>query len=139
MSPPRNYDEMQDLMLLQNSLTDTIQTRQVLDLARHVRKLWEHVGRLEQAVTWSADTIKLEHGDSSMVMKKDGTVIIRGRDITIQAAGKVTIRAASDVSLDAGRNFTAAGRGEVSIEGGRDVMVKAVSKLTLKGTQIQEG
>jgi type VI secretion system secreted protein VgrG len=46
-----------------------------------------------------ADEITLKTGDASIVMKKDGTITIKGKDITLQASGKINLKATSDVAI----------------------------------------
>ena len=36
-------------------------------------------------------------GSASIVMKKDGTIAIKGKDITVNGSGKIGIKASSDV------------------------------------------
>ena len=42
-------------------------------------------------------------GKSSIVMKKDGTILIKGRTITIEAEQKVTVKASGDIRLRGSR------------------------------------
>ena len=45
----------------------------------------------------AGDQIQLQTGDASIIMKKDGTITIKGKDIKISGSGKITIKADSDV------------------------------------------
>jgi type VI secretion system secreted protein VgrG len=45
------------------------------------------------------DEITIKTGQSSITMKKDGTITIKGKDITVDASGKVTAKASSDMVL----------------------------------------
>jgi type VI secretion system secreted protein VgrG len=47
----------------------------------------------------AGDQITLKTGDASIVMKKDGTITIKGKDITIQGSGKINVKADSDVTI----------------------------------------
>ncbi|QEL23102.1 DUF2345 domain-containing protein [Bosea sp. F3-2] len=47
----------------------------------------------------SADTTLLRSGDARLNLKKDGTAELHGRDITIQASGRFTAKASSDLVL----------------------------------------
>jgi hypothetical protein len=42
-------------------------------------------------------------GDASLVMKKDGTIELRGKDIAIRASGRIEIKAATDLVLKGSR------------------------------------
>lgn len=45
----------------------------------------------------AADAIVLKTGSAAISMKKDGTISIEGKDITIKGSGKITVKASSDV------------------------------------------
>jgi type VI secretion system secreted protein VgrG len=45
------------------------------------------------------DQITIQTGSASITMKKDGTITIKGKDITINGSGKVNVKASSDVVI----------------------------------------
>jgi type VI secretion system secreted protein VgrG len=45
------------------------------------------------------DEIMLQSGDASIVLKKDGTIEIKGKDIKLQGSGKITVKADSDITM----------------------------------------
>lgn len=45
------------------------------------------------------DQLELVCGAASVLLKKDGTVVIKGKDITIEGSGKVNVKAAGDVVI----------------------------------------
>jgi type VI secretion system secreted protein VgrG len=47
----------------------------------------------------AADEIVMKTGDASITMKKDGTITIKGKDITLDGSGKVNVKASSDVTI----------------------------------------
>ncbi len=47
----------------------------------------------------AADEITLKTGDASITMKKDGTIQIKGKDITISGSGKIGVKASGDMVL----------------------------------------
>ena len=47
----------------------------------------------------AADQITLTTGSSSIIMKKDGTIQIKGKDISIVGSGKINVKADSDVVI----------------------------------------
>jgi type VI secretion system secreted protein VgrG len=47
----------------------------------------------------AGDSITITTGDASIAMKKDGTITIKGKDITIQGSGKINIKADSDIIM----------------------------------------
>ncbi len=47
----------------------------------------------------AADSIIIKTGDASITMKKDGTIMIKGKDITIQGSGKINVKADGDIAM----------------------------------------
>jgi type VI secretion system secreted protein VgrG len=47
----------------------------------------------------AGEEILLKTGDASITMKKDGTIQIKGKDITVVGSGKIGIKASSDLTL----------------------------------------
>lgn len=47
----------------------------------------------------AGDQLELVCGAASLLMKKDGTVVIKGKDITLEGTGKINIKASGDVVL----------------------------------------
>jgi type VI secretion system secreted protein VgrG len=46
-----------------------------------------------------ADEISIKTGEASIVMKKNGDITIKGKNITIQGSGKINAKADGDVVL----------------------------------------
>lgn len=47
----------------------------------------------------AGDSVTIKTGDASISMKKDGTIVIKGKNITIQGSGKINVKADSDVVI----------------------------------------
>jgi type VI secretion system secreted protein VgrG len=47
----------------------------------------------------AGDSIVLKTGDASITLKKDGTIVIKGKDITVQGSGKINVKADSDIIM----------------------------------------
>lgn len=47
----------------------------------------------------AGDSITLKTGSASITMKKDGTIEIKGKDITIEGSGKINAKASSDIVM----------------------------------------
>jgi len=47
----------------------------------------------------AGDSIQLTTGSASITMKKDGTIMIKGKDIRIEGSGKITVKASGDVTV----------------------------------------
>jgi hypothetical protein len=71
----------------------------VQHLTKVLRVLWREVERLERSVRVSDSEIVLTTGDASIVLKKDGSVVIRARRIAIEADMDVAVKAGQNVVL----------------------------------------
>jgi type VI secretion system secreted protein VgrG len=47
----------------------------------------------------AGDAVQIQAGAASITLKKDGTITIKGKDITIDASGKVNVKASSDIVI----------------------------------------
>jgi type VI secretion system secreted protein VgrG len=47
----------------------------------------------------AGDSISITTGSASITMKKDGTIVIKGKDITIDASGKINAKASGDIVM----------------------------------------
>ncbi len=47
----------------------------------------------------AADSISLTTGSASIVMKKDGTITISGKDITVNGSGKINVKASKNIVM----------------------------------------
>ena len=47
----------------------------------------------------AADSISITTGSASITMKKDGTIVIKGKDITIDGSGKINVKAGGDIVM----------------------------------------
>ncbi|BCH17881.1 type VI secretion system Vgr family protein [Mesorhizobium sp. L-2-11] len=47
----------------------------------------------------AGDAIALKCGSASITMKKDGTITIEGKDISIKGSGKINVKASSDITM----------------------------------------
>jgi type VI secretion system secreted protein VgrG len=45
------------------------------------------------------ESVSITTGDASITMKKDGSIVIKGKDISIEGSGKINIKASSDIVL----------------------------------------
>ena len=71
----------------------------VQHLTNVLRTLWREVERLERHVSVSSNEIVLRTAAASIVMKADGTIVIRGRDLTIEGTGNVAVKASNNLAL----------------------------------------
>lgn len=47
----------------------------------------------------AGDSVTIKTGSASITMKKDGTIAIKGKDISVDGSGKVNVKASSDVMI----------------------------------------
>ncbi len=47
----------------------------------------------------AADQITLQTGEASIIMKKNGDIVIKGKDITLKGSGKINAKASGDVTI----------------------------------------
>ncbi len=47
----------------------------------------------------AGDSVTIKTGDASITMKKDGTIVIKGKDITINGSGKINVKASGDIVM----------------------------------------
>ena len=71
----------------------------VQHLTNVLRVLWREVERLERQVSVSAAEIVLKNGDASIILKADGTIVIRGKNVTIEGSGDIVLKASRNVVL----------------------------------------
>jgi hypothetical protein len=95
-----------DLTMALNSAISGLQqdpTGSQLPAVQHLttvlRVLWREVERLERSVRVSDGEIVLRNGDASIVLKRDGTIAIRGNQVVIEAAADFTAKAARNIVL----------------------------------------
>ncbi|RWH84521.1 MAG: type VI secretion system tip protein VgrG [Mesorhizobium sp.] len=50
-------------------------------------------------VVEAGDSITLKCGSATIAMKKDGTISIEGKDITVKGSGKIDVKASSDITM----------------------------------------
>jgi type VI secretion system secreted protein VgrG len=48
-----------------------------------------------------ADQSTISTGKASITMKKDGTIVIQGKDITVKGSGEIVATASKDMTLKA--------------------------------------
>ncbi len=47
----------------------------------------------------AGDSVTIKTGSASITMKKDGTITIKGKDITIDGSGKINVKASNDIVM----------------------------------------
>ncbi|MBZ8141135.1 type VI secretion system tip protein VgrG [Rubrivivax gelatinosus] len=47
----------------------------------------------------AGDSVTIKTGSASITMKKDGTIVVKGKDITLDGSGKIKVKASGDVVI----------------------------------------
>lgn len=78
----------------------------MIGLTEKIKKLEEKVDELERFQAfrgqfWSLNEgrIELHAGNATLTLKKDGSIILKGRDIEIDATGNINIKGAGNVNI----------------------------------------
>ncbi|MGE0797077.1 MAG: type VI secretion system Vgr family protein [Lautropia sp.] len=50
-------------------------------------------------VVSAGDSITLKTGSASLTLKKDGSIVLKGKDIVIEGSGKITVKASGDIVM----------------------------------------
>jgi hypothetical protein len=71
------------------------------DLLRKIEKLTKRIQEIEDCFFSNDGSIHIGdgHGDAEIVMKKDGSITIRGKDFLFEGSGNVKIKAANNLEL----------------------------------------
>ncbi len=84
--------------------TNRSQDEKIRHLEHAVKILYRLVGSLFGRISeFQHDHITLSTGNASIVLRKDGTIQIKGTDIVIEASGRLAFKAASDLTLKGAR------------------------------------
>lgn len=78
---------------------DIRQERQIRLLTSAVLALTQEVQRLHAIISGENDEITLAAGSASLQMRKDGTITLKGKDITLQATGRINVKSAGHLTL----------------------------------------
>ena len=93
---PVHIEEMNPGVVMAN---DADPTAAIENLTRHVRALWHHIERLEHALAVRDGELKIRSGDAVILLKKDGTIMLDGKDVSVQATGRINVKATSELTL----------------------------------------
>jgi type VI secretion system secreted protein VgrG len=79
---------------VQRNEVSTVQSNQSLNVGKDLTVV---VGK--NVVLRAGDSISIVCGAASLTLKKDGTIIIKGKDLTLDASGKLNAKASSDTVI----------------------------------------
>jgi type VI secretion system secreted protein VgrG len=85
---------------VQDSRTDTVSKNEEISVGKNRDVSIGQNDSLQVAKKMNVDVgdeIVLQTGSASITMKKDGTIVIKGKDITLNGSGKINVKASGDV------------------------------------------
>ncbi|CAN5609592.1 phage baseplate assembly protein V [soil metagenome] len=110
----------------------------IIDASKENKILFDGVGKIEII---GKDEITLTCGQSSISMKKDGTITIKGKEVTIDATSKSTVKSgqasftaetSGDIKM-AGTNAEVSGMMGAKVKGNATAEISASGQTTVKG------
>ena len=75
----------------------------------------------------AGDELTIKVGMAQLIMKKDGTITLKGKDVSVDAAAKLELKASAQAELKAAK---------VSVEGSGMAEVKSSGVMTVKGSMV---
>jgi hypothetical protein len=93
----QNMERLKDRLRDKNAHDLVAVAELLMGLAAHIQRL-ENVLAVSGAIH-GPNAATLQVSESSITLKKDGTIEIKGKDISIQGSGKIAIKAAGDLTL----------------------------------------
>jgi hypothetical protein len=84
---------------LENATVNMAQDKQLAYHKKHIQVLWNHIERLEELISIEGGQVTIKHGDASVVLRKDGTIVIKGRNISVEGNGRIEVKSAGDLAL----------------------------------------
>lgn len=84
---------------LENLTANMAQDKQLAHHKKHIQVLWNHIERLEEVISIQGGQVTIKNGDASVVLKKDGTIMIKGRNISVEGNGRIDIKSGGDLVM----------------------------------------
>jgi type VI secretion system secreted protein VgrG len=87
---------------VEGNRTDTVSKDETIDIGKNRKTDVGENDALKVAkklVVEAGDEIELKSGDASITLKKDGTITIKGKDITLKGSGDITANASGNVTM----------------------------------------
>lgn len=75
------------------------QSPETWQLLEMIKTLQARIESLERGPAESDAVRLIKVGDASVLMRKDGTIELRGKDVAIRASGQIEIKAGRDLVL----------------------------------------
>jgi uncharacterized protein involved in type VI secretion and phage assembly len=113
----------------------------IIDAKKKSKILFDGEGKLKIE---SDEEINLTCGQSSISLKKDGTIEIKGKEITVDASSKATVKAMSGVDINStggdvkvqGLNTEVSGQIGAKVSGNATAELSAGGQTTVKGAVV---
>ena len=88
-----NLGPLLDHMAVQNA------EAQIAHLTKVVRVLWHEVERLRAAISVDHNEVAIRLDAASFVMKRDGSIVLKGNHVVIEGSGTVQVKASGPLVL----------------------------------------
>ncbi len=88
-----------EIQSLQHTLQSGTSDELVQKLAGLVHQLHRDLRHLEAAVSIHRQLVVIKSGDASITLKPDGTIQIKGKDISSESSGATSIKASTNLVL----------------------------------------
>ena len=73
--------------------------KQIQHLTKVVKVLRHKLERLERVISFSRNQVTIQTGSASVELKVDGTIEIKGMNITLQAIGRINVKSDGTLTL----------------------------------------
>lgn len=84
-------DALENVAADLDRITNSRQDEQIKHLTKVVRVLWRKVERLERMIDADQHELRLGVGPASITLKQNGSIAIKGTDISIKGSGDVKV------------------------------------------------
>jgi len=72
---------------------------QIEHLNKVVKLLWSEVEQLRRFISVANNQVVVKIGESSIVLKPNGSIDVKGREITVAGSGRVAVKASGELVL----------------------------------------
>jgi glutamyl-tRNA reductase len=90
--------EIRELMI-HTEVANASPEARIEHLTKVVRALWHEVEHLRSSISVSHNEVAITLDAASFVMKRDGSITLKGNQILVQGAGAITLKASGPLIL----------------------------------------
>lgn len=93
----------------------------------------------EKMGVWVGEELQIKVGECTVTCKKDGTVEIKGKNVTLEATQNLTLKATQNIDITATQQLNASAKQGATVDGGATTTVKASGMVSVSGSQVSLG